>query len=190
MARNLAGIELFQGALPLTELSSNAFSVSATLASDRPVRGVLTYGFLGGPESGSLLRYHALGAPNLGVLDEPQGGRMEILALDEGAFIALRVLFDGRPAAGAEVVFTDEGNLEKPILETDAEGALRVPKPEFGPLVLRAKVVETPQGLIHEGRAVEEVLHYATLAVQLAYLGKHHFGKFFFVLPGVHVLFL
>lgn len=170
MVRNLAGLKLIQngelGAVELTGLEFGDFAASARLpVAGRPVRAELTYGWMGGPDSGSLLVYHAVGARTLADLEEPSGSRLEILAHRVGDSVDLRVLFDGRPASGAEVVFTDELVLDKPRLETDENGELRLPIPRSGPLLVRAKVVESDSGRTYEGRAASEVLHYATLSV-------------------------
>jgi len=93
---------------------------------------------------------------------------MDILALpnseDPGSLL-LRVVFDGAAAPGAVVVVRTEGSEAKLELVADDDGHVRVPLPKHGPLEVRALVKERLAAFEYRGSTLEEVRHYATLAI-------------------------
>lgn len=85
--------------------------------------------------------------------------RLEIVPQGEGRF---QVVFDGKPAAEAEVVVLASTADKKETLRTDASGEFKMQSAEPGLYGIRARHVEAVAGE-HDGKKYEEARHYATL---------------------------
>jgi hypothetical protein len=97
---------------------------------------------------------------------------LEVVAADGPA---VRVLWQGKPLPGAEVVLLLPGQ-EKPVEgKSDADGVFRLPDapPPDGVVGIRARHVEEKEGE-HDGKTYKSVRHYATLTVPL---GSRHAGR-------------
>jgi hypothetical protein len=86
---------------------------------------------------------------------------------DKGNRSAARVLWQGKPLAGAEYVVLVPGK-DKPVEgKSDADGLLSLPKPAGGGVYgIRVKHTEAREGELG-GKKYKEVRHYATLTIGL-----------------------
>ena len=126
------------------------------------VGAVCEYGILEKGAEPFLLCYYAkalIGKQSPSALGHP----LEIFPV-EGKARVFEVRWQGKAAAGLEVVVEDpdQGALKH---KTDAQGQVTVASaPKTGPIALRAKYVEAKAGE-RAGKAFREVRHYATLTV-------------------------
>lgn len=135
-----------------------------------PVGTSLTYGLFGGGERRSVLRYHAKGAPDLAAAGKTLGQRFELTVrpAQDKQWLVVTGMFDGAPAAGAELVFLPERARSSVTLELDDRGQLQVPAFGDGPLQLRAGWKESVGEIEFNGETVSTISHYATLLVSQA----------------------
>ncbi|MCL6504630.1 MAG: DUF4198 domain-containing protein [Pirellulales bacterium] len=88
---------------------------------------------------------------------------LEILPQGDGRF---QVLFSGKPVPEAEVVAVTPAGEQAEPMQTGADGTFRLKLSMPGLYGLRARHVEAKSGEI-DGRAYEEVRHYATLVFRV-----------------------
>lgn len=92
-------------------------------------------------------------------------GRLDLVIVpgQKEAPPAVRVVYKGKPVAGAEVVLRVPGEKQPVTLETDAEGTFRLRRPSGPGLYgIRARMIQKQEGE-HDGKKYKEVRHYATL---------------------------
>lgn len=94
-------------------------------------------------------------------LKSPGKLRLDMIPRIKDGKAALLVLFDGRPAAGAEVVLLDDDAPQE--LRTDEHGLVSLKRPLSGRLAARAVVVDEDGSGEKDGRRYEETRHYCTL---------------------------
>ena len=88
---------------------------------------------------------------------------LEIVPAVSGDEVRLRVLYRGKPAAGAEMrVHPADGDREDH--RTDANGEVRVPFKAAGPYGFQTRRIEAKGGE-HDGKKYVEVRHYASLVL-------------------------
>lgn len=143
------------------------------LPSDRPAQIVLrhTYGISthgGGP---ALLEYYGKTYPSVlpgtwRPADDAERLPLEIVPALDGGELALRVLWQGKPLAGAAVVVRGLGDAPCEG-DTDQAGRFRCPCGSGGLVSVRARHVEPKSGQV-EGKDYQEVRHYTTLALRVA----------------------
>ncbi|MGD1916000.1 MAG: hypothetical protein ACFCBV_07425 [Phycisphaerales bacterium] len=110
-----------------------------------------------------LLEYHAKGVSGIEAASAPTALRAEIVAVRRGAALELTVLFDGQPAANAELVVPDPIAGSR-TTTTDDQGRLTIPVPATPVYSFRAMVAEATHGT-HDGTEYDEARHYTTLTV-------------------------
>jgi hypothetical protein len=129
----------------------------------------INYGVLTKRDQTFLLHYHAKyldsSAANWKALSRDEKLALDIVpqAADKG--YKLDVLYQGKPAAGAEVVVFDPVAAET-TAKTDAEGRFELPAKRPGLYSIRAKWVVTEAGE-QDGKEYPQVFHYSTLALRV-----------------------
>jgi hypothetical protein len=144
--------------------------VAPVAADTRAVSGSIKYGVLDRRGQVFLLWYHAkfldASGANLKAFGRDEALALDIVpqATDKGH--ELKVLFQGKPAAGSEVVVLDpEGN--ESDLKTDAAGRVSLATGQPGIYAIRAKWTIDEKG--KEGdKDYPQITHYSTLALRVA----------------------
>lgn len=146
----------------------DAFLVEVPGEGNRTIGGICNYGVLTRGEKPFLLHYY----PKLIVGDALTPQPWAKLPLDitprqtkEGLFF--QVLFQGKPAAKAEVVILAPGADKGESLTTDDKGEVKAAKVLKGRYAVRARHLETKEGE-HGGKRYGEIRHYATLVMDVA----------------------
>ncbi|GEM_PF-378230 len=151
---------------PKTEAKDH-YLVTVPATGPIELTGICTYGVLAKKGDPFLLQYSARTYVG-GVIHGQTNDQLvlQIVPLKEKAG-AFRVLWQGKPAAGVEVVALLPGE-DSVNLKTDANGFVALPSvPKNGLVGLRAKFVEAKAGEL-DGKTYQEVRHYATLTVTVA----------------------
>lgn len=92
--------------------------------------------------------------------------KMEILPTLAGDELRLDVLFQGKPAAKAQVGLLEPGTEKAKTFATDEAGQLMLKLTKNGIYGIRARHIEPIAGE-HEGKKYEDTRHYATLVMEL-----------------------
>ncbi len=154
----------------LTEVApgkaSNALPIEAAGKGPVGVIGRCVYGVVDRGKEPFLLTYYARTAVggNEGLSEKlPDEAHQPLqIVLLAGKPARARVLWQGKPLAGAEVVFAGE---EPVTTKTDDRGEVEVATKE-APLAIRARHVEQKKGT-YRGKNYSSVRHYATLVARL-----------------------
>ncbi|MCI0359816.1 MAG: DUF3386 family protein [Planctomycetaceae bacterium] len=133
------------------------------------VSGSIKYGVLDRRGMTFLLWYHAkhldAGAADFKALARDERLTFDLVPHAGAKSFELEALFDGKPAAGSEVVVLDpEGN--ESTSKTNAEGRLSLPSSKPGLYSIRAKWTIEKSGT-EDGKAYPQVVHYSTLALRV-----------------------
>jgi N-acetylneuraminic acid mutarotase len=128
-----------------------------------------TYGVLTRGEESFLLNYYAKGYPfglpgSWRAIADAELLPFEVVAKIDDSGMALKVLWQGEPAAGETVTIEGPGLSAKIEGTTDDKGVFHVRLPNAGLYSIRAKHVETRAGE-HDGKAYKSVRHYTTLSL-------------------------
>jgi hypothetical protein len=143
----------------------------------KTVAAVCTYGVIQrGKAEPFLLVYHAkahLGRPATEAGGEKPFDRLglEIVRLPDEKGPRFRVVWQGKPLPGAEVVIVPPGDSQREEQKTDRDGTFTVKPGQPGVYGVRARHVEPRDGE-HAGQKYREARHYSTLVVQLGAAGK------------------
>jgi uncharacterized GH25 family protein len=152
-----------------------AFQVTVPHKGPRMVGAVCSYGvLLKEGEVPYLLRYYAKAC-----LPEPghEGFKplpsqawerlpLEIVQAEGKDLRQFKVLWQGKPLAGAEVAFLPPGNEKLEKRKTSKEGIFDAGSFKAGVYGFRAKHVEVKDGE-HDGKKYREIRHYSTVVVEL-----------------------
>jgi uncharacterized GH25 family protein len=93
---------------------------------------------------------------------------LEIVPLVGEGRLAVRVVWQGKPLAGAEYALLVPGEAKPTEGKTDADGKIKLAEPlPTGPYGIRVKHTEAKEGQL-AGKAYKEVRHYATLTLTLS----------------------
>jgi N-acetylneuraminic acid mutarotase len=157
------------------KLSREGDSLTATLPAelhDAPVVLRHTYGAMTRGGESFLLKYYAKGyaLPLAGAwraVNDPELLPLEVAPIAEGADLVLKVLWQGKPQAGAVVTVEGPGIEKKLEGTTDDSGRFRCRPTEPGLFSIRAKFVEEKSG-DYDGTAYASIRHYSTLALHYA----------------------
>jgi len=158
--------------------SKQAFEVPVPEKGVHLVTGVCKYGvFQRGESDPMLLNYYPktiVGLPLRGASPALLSQTTELLPLEivpvlEKGDRAVRVLWQGKPLEGAEVVVLLPGEDKKPLEgKTDKDGLFSLEKVQAGGFVgIRARNTEQKEGEL-EGKKYKAIRHYATLTIPLA----------------------
>jgi N-acetylneuraminic acid mutarotase len=134
-----------------------------------PVVVKQTYGVLTRGEESFLLNYYAKGYPfalpgSWRAIGDAELLPLEVVAKVEPAGVALKVLWQGEPQAGATVTVEGPGISTKLEGTTDEKGVFQTRLADAGLYSIRAKHVEARAGE-HDGMAYQSVRHYTTLSL-------------------------
>ncbi len=116
-----------------------------------------------------LLQYYAKHLPDDWAQLDEKLTRSEKLRLDivprlSGDQLFLRVLYEGKPAAGREVIVLDPSGKQHE-LKTDEEGRVAMAVVPGGNYAVRAAHVEPERGGERDGKAFSQTWHYCTLTL-------------------------
>ena len=149
----------------------------AALSADCPASGATSleafcdYGVYshGGP--GFLLQYYAKHLAGDWVNNTDQLARAEKLLLDvvpstKDKHLTLTVLYQGKPAAGKDVVVVDPADKQHD-LTSDADGKATLPDLMAGKYAVRANVIEADKSGERDGKKFGQTWHYCTLTFNL-----------------------
>ncbi|MBI1248336.1 hypothetical protein GC197_10925 [bacterium] len=113
------------------------------------------------------LKYYAKSGPSQSPLwdlaDVPQPPALNLIPKLDGDKLQLSVIFEGKPAAKAEVKSISPKG-DEVTGETDQAGHINLPFSESGTYSIRARVIESKPGEL-KGKPFSETRHYATLAM-------------------------
>ena len=158
-----------QTGTPVTfELGDTALE-AALPAGTEWLHGYLKYGVIdNGEDDGGafLLNYFAKAVSGPEAAAVEIGTGIEVTAAWEGETVAAKVLRDGQPVAGAEILLDSSTSDETLERVTDADGAATFPAPAPGWIGLRARVVDETPGE-HDGEAYNAIRSYATLTLEV-----------------------
>ncbi len=175
-------------ALPLEAFAGKGTEVRALLADDKPLalapNGDVLMGEIGTSVAVAgasldygvvdrggafMLVYHAKAAATPGASQGSLGLPMEMFAeARTDGTLSIRVLCDGRPAAGADIVAYVPGTREEFKGKADGEGRCALPKVlGLGTIGVRAGVTEAAKGAF-EGKAYASLHRYTTLTLASA----------------------
>lgn len=163
MLKYLDGIELKNGSEDQTvSLKPGEGALVGEGGDTRVFSTSKTFGIMsrGGPAF--LLEYYAKGGP---MADQWSWQRESGLRLDvtpeltDNGDIELLVTFDGKPAAGVEVVYDTANDAD--AVDTNDKGIVVLKNPAAGLVSVRAKHVDETAGE-YEGKPYESVKHYST----------------------------
>jgi len=129
----------------------------------------IKYGVITRGESTFLLQYHAkyldAAAANLPALARDESLTLDVVPEVNAKGVTLQVLFQGKPAAGAEVIIRDPSAAQSDA-KTDSAGRLTLDTASPGLYSIRAKWVVKEAG--KEGdKEYPQVNHYSTLALRV-----------------------
>lgn len=129
-----------------------------------------TYGAMTRGGESFLIKYYAksYALPLVGTwraVNDPELLPLEVVPVPEGSQLGLKVLWQGKPQAGALVTIEGPGIEKKLEGTTDDAGVFRCRLTDSGLFSIRAKFVETKSG-DHEGTAYTSIRHYSTLALR------------------------
>jgi uncharacterized protein DUF3386/uncharacterized protein DUF4198 len=140
--------------------TAGSLNLATTGEGDRILGGACRYGVITRGGKTFLLNYYPKyipsGAKHAKAWDKLP---LEILPGEAGHFT---VLFNGKPAANAEVVILAAGDKKIDPLTTNGDGSFTVKTATPGVYGIRARHIEATPGTF-EGEKYEEVRHYATL---------------------------
>ncbi|MEM7199652.1 MAG: hypothetical protein AAF628_05260 [Planctomycetota bacterium] len=166
MIEILAGARAWRPGGEALTCESRPFGLVAPLAPQQDAAcAALTFGLLDRGEP-FLLEYYAKGIGHLTAGATASGLAAEILAepiADAEGRLRLTILFNGRPAPGAEVVVPTAGTFTDTVT-ADGDGRVEIDAPATPVFALRAMIREERQGE-HEGQSFNLVKHYTTLTV-------------------------
>ncbi len=149
----------------------NAYQATLPGASASVLAGVCRYGVIQRGESGPfLLMYYPKAlvnaAPNTaGFHDACDRLPLEILPIKDEAG-TFRVLWRGKPLAGAEVVILTPGSDKSVKKKTSEKGSFKLDLAAQGAYGLRVRHVEAEKGE-YDGKKYQSVRHYATLVFRV-----------------------
>ncbi len=156
--------------LKLKEVKSDkSASLNGSLADEAPcsIEAHCDYGVVAKGEKPFLLQYYAKhirarSASDLAKLARAEGLALDIVPAIASKSISLRVLWKGKPAANAEVV-AGFGKDDELTLKTDEDGRAELPLHAGTSYAIRARHVEADNRGERDGKAYDQVRHYATL---------------------------
>jgi uncharacterized GH25 family protein len=152
-----------------TDASGGGALVGVVPAGAQALSGHINYGVLTRRNETFLLHYHAkyldASAAELQALARDEKLAFDIVPRAGDKGYTLEVLFQGKPAAGAEVVIFDP-TADETTAKTDAAGKLELPAAKPGLYSIRAKWVVAEAGKQGD-KEYAQVNHYTTLTLRV-----------------------
>ena len=146
-----------------------ALVAGVDLAPSASLEATCDYGVFQRGPTALLLQYYAKHLPDDWAQLDEKLTRAEKLRLDivprlSGDQLSLRVLYEGQPDAGREVIVLDSGGKQHE-LKTDEEGRVSMTVMPGGSYAVRAAHVEADRGGERDGKSYTQTWHYCTLTL-------------------------